>query len=131
MIPKIIQAVKNQNVFLNTDNITISGDGTLENPISVILDNVRIELRESSEYIQWRYIGSSSWNNLVALSEIIGPPGDKGDPGNQGIPGIGVPIGGSYNQVLTKIDSTDYNTQWQDAQNNDQIFAVAMAVALG
>lgn len=47
-----------------------------------------------------------------------GDKGDTGDVGPQGQAGIngtngqGVPIGGTANQVLAKIDGTDYNTQW-------------------
>ena len=43
-----------------------------------------------------------------------GTPGAKGDKGDQGEPGVGVIAGGSANQVLSKIDSTNYNTQWSD-----------------
>ena len=32
--------------------------------------------------------------------------------GAPGTPGVGVPVGGTANQVLAKIDATDYNTQW-------------------
>lgn len=59
-----------------------------------------------------------------------GPKGDKGDTGSQGPAGAtgsqgpagatgsqgpagpGVPTGGTANQVLAKIDGTNYNTQW-------------------
>lgn len=53
-----------------------------------------------------------------------GPPGATGAPGNDGAngvdgvdgtdgtDGVGVVPGGSAGQVLTKIDATDYNTQW-------------------
>lgn len=41
-----------------------------------------------------------------------GDKGDKGAQGVQGINGLGVPAGGTANQVLTKIDNTDYNTMW-------------------
>lgn len=41
-----------------------------------------------------------------------GAKGDKGDPGAQGPAGEGVPTGGTAGQVLTKVDGTDYNTQW-------------------
>ena len=40
-----------------------------------------------------------------------GPAGPKGDPG---APGPGVPAGGTAGQVLTKVDGTDYNTEWKD-----------------
>ena len=43
-----------------------------------------------------------------------GLPGNDGAQGEQGIPGEGVPIGGTTGQVLAKIDSDDYNTQWVD-----------------
>ena len=39
---------------------------------------------------------------------IRGPQGDKGDTGQ------GIPAGGLAGQVLSKIDGTDYNTQWVD-----------------
>ena len=41
-----------------------------------------------------------------------GPAGPKGDPGPAG---PGVPAGGVAGQVLTKVDGTDYNTEWKDA----------------
>lgn len=56
-----------------------------------------------------------------------GPQGDQGVEGQQGVmgpqgpdgqdgaDGQGVPTGGTAGQVLQKVDSTDYNTQWADA----------------
>ena len=41
-----------------------------------------------------------------------GPQGPKGDTGDTGAAGVGVPAGGTAGQVLSKINSTDYNTQW-------------------
>lgn len=41
-----------------------------------------------------------------------GPAGPAGAQGLQGPAGQGVPTGGSSDQVLSKIDGTDYNTQW-------------------
>lgn len=44
-----------------------------------------------------------------------GPQGVKGDTGAtgpQGSAGQGVPVGGATGQVLSKVDATDYNTQW-------------------
>jgi hypothetical protein len=43
-----------------------------------------------------------------------GPQGPQGPIGPQGIPGEGVPVGGTAGQVLEKIDAVDYNTQWAD-----------------
>ena len=62
-------------------------------------DGREIELRKDSLYIQWRYKGDSSWNNLIAYSDKdgkegvngvngrYGAKGDKGDRGEQGIQG--------------------------------------------
>jgi hypothetical protein len=56
---------------------------------------------------------------------LSGPPGPQGPAGPQGSPGApgaagatgpagpGVPPGGATGQVLTKINATDYNTNWQ------------------
>jgi hypothetical protein len=38
--------------------------------------------------------------------------GTEGPVGPAGPPGQGVPVGGTTGQVLAKIDSTNYNTQW-------------------
>ena len=41
-----------------------------------------------------------------------GPQGPAGATGATGAAGQGVPAGGTANQVLAKIDGTNYNTQW-------------------
>lgn len=43
-----------------------------------------------------------------------GPIGETGPKGDPGAPGHGVPAGGTAGQVLTKVDGTDYNTEWKD-----------------
>lgn len=45
-----------------------------------------------------------------------GPAGQDGAQGPQGPAGPGVAAGGTAGQVLTKVDGTDYNTQWADPQ---------------
>lgn len=40
----------------------------------------------------------------------------RGPAGADGTIGVGVPAGGSAGQALSKIDATDYNTQWSDVQ---------------
>lgn len=63
-------------------------------------------------------------NSVQTTALATGPKGDKGDKGDTGdtgatgatgpagTNGVGVPTGGSAGQVLSKINSTDYNTQW-------------------
>jgi hypothetical protein len=107
-------------------------------------DGREIELQTTSTYIQWRYVGELLWKNLIEIAKLKGQKGDKGDkgepgekgergipgyPGSQGqrgpqgftgpagpagAPGEGVPAGGTTGQVLSKIDGTDYNTEWVD-----------------
>ena len=68
-------------------------------------DGREIELGTSLTHIRWRYVGEVVWTNLIALSSLTGPTGPAGQ---------GVPTGGTAGQVLAKIDSTNYNTQWVD-----------------
>lgn len=50
-----------------------------------------------------------------------GIQGDQGEKGDQGDPGQGVPAGGTANQILEKIDGTDYNTRWTDKPSATKI----------
>lgn len=62
-----------------------------------------------------------------------GSNGTNGTNGTDGTDGQGVPVGGTAGQALTKIDGTNYNTQWSDVgstivsaitiSNNDNAFA--------
>lgn len=59
----------------------------------------------------WDIYGPKSagvWGSGVSL---VGPAGADGVDGTDG---VGVPAGGTAGQVLSKIDGTDYNTQWVD-----------------
>lgn len=41
----------------------------------------QVEFNVSTTHIQWRYVGDSTWNNLIALEDIKGEQGDDGDDG--------------------------------------------------
>lgn len=49
----------------------------------------------------------------VGPAGSTGATGATGPTGPTGATGAGVPTGGTANQVLTKIDSTNFNTSWQ------------------
>jgi len=57
----------------------------------------------------------------IGIQGVTGATGAKGDTGPQGVqgipgtPGQGVPVGGVAGQLLSKVNGTDYNTQWIDA----------------
>lgn len=44
--------------------------------------------------------------------DFVNLKGAQGAPGADGADGVGVPAGGTAGQVLAKINSTDYNTEW-------------------
>lgn len=48
----------------------------------------------------------------VAKQGVAGIQGEQGVAGNDGAAGQGVPVAGLGGQVLTKVDGTDFNTDW-------------------
>lgn len=50
-------------------------------------DGREVEIQATSTYIQWRYVGETAWNNLVALSSLKGA---DGAPGSAGADGVGI-----------------------------------------
>ncbi len=75
--------------------------------------------------------GDTGPQGLTGATGAIGPAGPKGDTGSvgpagpigetgpagsqgpKGDPGVGVPVGGSAGQVLTKVSATNYDSSWQ------------------
>ena len=85
-------------------------------------------------------IGNTGTQGIQGIEGPQGPTGAKGDQGligntgtqgvqgntgTQGNAGVGVPVGGSAGQVLAKIDSDDYNTQWVNQGNSNRWDATA------
>jgi hypothetical protein len=63
----------------------------------------------------------TAYADVFAEDGVDGMQGDPGAAGSQGIqgvqgpigpPGVGVASGGTTGQILSKIDNTDFNTQW-------------------
>ena len=74
--------------------------------------------------------GSATW---TALSYASGPAGATGPTGAAGATGatgatgaagVGVPVGGTAGQVLSKIDATNYNTQWITAGGSGTVTSI-------
>ena len=60
------------------------------------------------------------WPQGVAGSTgSTGATGATGATGPAGTNGVGVPVGGTAGQVLAKINSTNYNTQWVNVASGD------------
>ena len=58
--------------------------------------------------------GDTGATGATGASGANGTNGTNGADGADGAPGVGVPTGGTAGQVLSKIDGTDYNTEWVD-----------------
>jgi hypothetical protein len=60
-----------------------------------------VQLQKNSTHIQWRYVGDASWINLVALTEITGPPGSGG---GSSLPSL---VGKALKILAVKADESD------------------------
>jgi hypothetical protein len=59
------------------------------------------------------------WTQLASL---LGPPGQIGPPGPQG---VGVPAGGSAGQILRKRSAADHDSEWAMPPAADPVFIQA------
>jgi len=64
--------------------------------------------------LSWTY--NENIDVLVAPIGDAGPAGPTGPQGARGDQGIGVPSGGTAGQILRKSASSDYATEWVDAE---------------
>jgi hypothetical protein len=85
-------------------NTIFNGAGAPSNSLGVIGD---VYFDSTNKGYQVK-TGVSTWSALVSLQ---GAQGTAGAPGSAG---AGVVAGGTAGQFLRKIDSTNYNTVWQD-----------------
>jgi len=67
-----------------------------------------------------------SFNPLTGDFDLTG--GAAGPPGP---PGQGVPVGGTAGQVLSKIDATNYNTQWVTSSGSGTVTSVGLVAPTG
>jgi hypothetical protein len=76
------------------------------------------------------------WISTVGATGATGPTGATGAQGIQGETGAtgpGVAIGGTTGQYLTKVDSTNYNTQWStlDLSGKQDVVANVSSTEIG
>ena len=72
--------IENDEIFVNVDNLKEALAGATGE------DGREIELDKVGDYLVWRYVGDSSWNNLIAIADITGPRGPQGEKGEPGDP---------------------------------------------
>ena len=58
-----------------------------------------IELQVTEEYIQWRYVGDTTWYDLISLSLLKGATGAQGEPGESNTLSIGTVTKGDEAQA--------------------------------
>lgn len=78
--------IKDGKIYIKQADGTLKGTGvTLPTSSSGTgTDGREIELQATTDYIQWRYVGDSTWINLIALSDLKGQKGERGIQGIQG-----------------------------------------------
>lgn len=74
-------------------------------------DGREVELQNNGTAIQWRYVGDSSWTDLVQLSEITGPQGPAGGTGPQGPAGQNGADGVTPNIQIGEVTTLEPGTQ--------------------
>ena len=74
-----------------------------------------ITSREASNgtFVTMHLTDGSDYQFFVAK----GVDGEKGADGEKGDTGIGIPVGGTYKQVITKNSLNDYDTSWDSVEN--------------
>jgi hypothetical protein len=92
-----------------------SSDPTLDNDGSALLTGA---LYFNTSVPVLKVYTGSAWINAP-----------QGPTGATGAVGVGVPVGGTTGQVLSKIDGTDYNTQWS-TPNSGTVTSIATGTGL-
>ena len=74
-----------------------------------------ITSREASNgtFVTMHLTDDSEYQFFVAK----GVDGEKGADGEKGDAGVGIPVGGTSKQVITKNSSNDYDTSWDSVEN--------------
>jgi hypothetical protein len=119
------------NVPLTTQDVTVNGSMTVSGDIvntdlikhSLVNAKGDLLVGTATDAAGVLPVGANGYTIVADSSEATGikwvpsppgPAGPAGPPGADGAPGPGVATGGTAGQVLSKIDATNYNTQWID-----------------
>ena len=110
-------------------------------------DGREIELQKTQTHIQWRYVGTEEWFDLVSLDEISfkhsdftpeqlqalkGVKGDKGDPGTNGTNGKdglsikSTQINDSGHLILTFSDESTKDVGKVTGENGESAYQIAI-----
>ena len=76
------------------------------------INGKEIELRKSETTIQWRYVGTEEWNDLITLESITGPQGEPGANGTDGKDGVN---GKSAYEIAKEKGFDGSETEWLES----------------
>lgn len=100
----------------SADNNTITISDTT--PDTVYIEN---KSDTTVEVYNNEIINITATENINTIIEVRGEQGDKGNPGE------GVPEGGLTGEVLTKKTNNDYDTEWKEIEIPEQYIEITMA----
>jgi len=73
-------------------------------PIPGGIDGREVELSVVDNYIVWRYVGETVWNNLISITSITGPAGADGSDGLPGAVGAPGAAGSDGREIELSVD---------------------------
>ncbi len=79
-------------------------------------DGREVELIQQDGWVQWRYVGDTTWTNLIAVTDLKGEKGDQGNPGLAGADGKSV-----------ELQTNGTHIQWRLVGDTAWIDLVALA----
>lgn len=71
-------------IIIEDDNEIFVDVDALQADLNLVAgqDGREVELGDDEDNLLWRYVGDSDWDILIPKSEITGPQGEKGEPGD-------------------------------------------------
>jgi hypothetical protein len=113
------------NITETPTEVTITSTGSRGPQGLPGTDGREVELQLGATYVQWRYAGESTWNDLIAVADLVGPQGPVGVSGLQGIQGIqGLP-GDDGREIV--LDANATHIVWQYSGDVSWTNLVALA----
>lgn len=88
-----------------------------------------VQLQTSATHVQWRYVGDTTWINLIALTAITGPQGPAGATGATGATGAAGPTGATGQNIELQTSAT--HVQWRVVGGSTWTNLVALSAITG
>lgn len=117
VFPAVANCVDRQEIIItvtqNVTAITYDGNGaTVVNGAAGLTANTSVRFKYDIVMLTWYPAGEKGATGPTGATGATGPTGATGAAGADGADGVGIPVGGTAGQALTKVDGTDYNTTW-------------------